>query len=112
MEGEATERSMRKVNKYMRIRMVNLYRSGMTQKQIAIELGFHRSTVQHYVGKAIKEGRVRLNEPNTQRTTPIKPHDYSGASEYTLHFKGAEFEDTRFKELRELGAKHPFRYRM
>jgi len=101
-----------KVTKYITIRMVNLYRSGMTQNQIAVELGFHRSTVQHYVGKAIKEGRVRRNEPKTQRTAPIKPHDYTGASEYTLHFKGAEFEDTRPKELRELGAKHPFRYRI
>ncbi len=36
---------------------------------------------------------------------------YTGASEYTMHFKGAEFEDTRFKELRELGARHPLRYR-
>ncbi len=102
------------MTEYMKKRIVNLYGAGMTSREVADTVQLPESTVKYHITKAIKSGKVKRRDKriNSKPRVAIQPHDYTGASEYTLHFKGAEFEDTRCKELRELGARHPFRYRL
>ncbi len=96
----------------MKQRIVNLYSTGLTHREVADTVHLPESTVKYHITKAIKSGRVLRNIREKKQKTDTREHDYTGASEYTLHFKGAEFEDSRPKELRELGAMHPFRYRL
>jgi len=88
------------------------YLTGKTQAEIARMMRVTEYNVSRVVFQAMQDGRLQSDMTLYRPAADIKPHNYTGASEYTLHFKGAEFEDTRPRYLRELGAEHPFRYRI
>ena len=98
--------------------ILKLYKRKISYKKIAKALYINEITVKEVIDEYKKHPEIRLpskiSKPNVKRTEPqkkIKGHNYENSSEYTLHFKGAEFEDTRPRELRNLGANHPVRYR-
>jgi IS30 family transposase len=99
-----------KLSKQKRREVITWYLTGRSQAEIARMMRLAQSTISQVITDAMKSGDIYADSKIYAPAEGIKEHDYTGASEYTLHFKGAEFEDTRFKELRELGAKHPLRY--
>ena len=92
--------------------VIMYYLSGKTHREISGLVSISDTTISNIINAAMEFGDIKSDLRIYSPSPDIKPHDYSGASEYTLHFKGAEFEDSRPEELRELGARHPFRYRV
>jgi len=88
------------------------YLTGKTQAEVARMMRVTEYNVSRVVFQAMQDGRLKSDLTTYRPSGRIKPHDYSKASEYTLQFKGAEFEDTRPCYLRALGAEHPYRYRL
>lgn len=106
------EHGIAQLSEIRRNEIITWYLRGKTSAELARRLRVSPSTVSAVITDAINRGEINSDLKLYAPASDIEPHDYTGASEYTLHFKGAEFEDTRCKELRDLGALHPFRYRI